>query len=168
MNYIPARFFFMSEISIENLKALDAKYKSASIILIVQIVFSIALIVCGWFLSENVDNSISEQSLMSLRIGVVFIAVLTFILRRILVRWDRLNVVVILKGVPGLLNTLFMNTIILGTMAEVVAIIGFLIAVLGGVKTEMFTFGAVALVLFLINFPRKNIWKTIVSKLENI
>lgn len=158
----------MSEISIANSAILARKYKSASIILATQILFSLGLIAAGWFVSANVENSISEQSLMSLRIGVIFIAITTFALRRMLFRWDRFKNIAILKGVTGVLNSLLANAIILGTLAEIIAVIGFLIAVLGGIKTEMFTFGAVALVLFLINFPRKGIWEKIVSNLEKI
>jgi hypothetical protein len=158
----------MSEISNENLNLLGKKYKAASMILIAQVIFSIALIATGWFVSANVENSISDESLMSLRIAVIFIAITTFVLRRMLFRWDRLKNVAILKGISGLLGSLQANAIILGTLAEIIAIIGFLIAALGGVRTEMFTFGAVSLILFLINFPRKNIWEKIVANLQEV
>ncbi len=158
----------MNDISSENLNLLTKKYQSSSVILVAQIGFSIVLIVVGWFVSKNVENSISDESLTYLRVGVIFIAITTLVLRRMLFRWDRLKNITLLKGVSGLLNSLQVNAIILGSLAEAVAIIGFLIAVLGGVKTEMFTFGAVALVLFLINFPRKNIWLKIVENLEKI
>lgn len=158
----------MDEISKENLSALNKKYKATSTILLAQIVFTIVLIIIGWFYAANVENAISEQSLMSLRVGVIFIAIMTFVLRRMLVRWDSLKNVALLKGIPGLLSKLQTNAIILGMMAEIIAIIGFLIATLGGIKTDMLTFGAVALILFLINFPRKSIWEKIVANLEKI
>ncbi len=158
----------MNEISQENSVLLEKKYKATSIILLAQIVFTIILIIIGWFYAANVENSISEQSLMSLRIGVIFIAVMTLVLRRILVRWDRLKTVALVKEIAGLLSSLQTNAIILGAMAEIIAIIGFLIATLGGIKTDMLTFGAVALILFLINFPRKGIWEQIVANLEKI
>lgn len=158
----------MNEISAENRSALEKKYKTTSLIFIVQIVFTIVLIVVGWFYAANVENSISEESLTSLRVGVIFIAIITFVIRRMLVRWDRLKTIALLKGIPGLLNSLQTNAIILSGMAEIIAIVGFLIATLGGIKTDMLTFGAVALILFLINFPRRGIWEKIVANLEKI
>lgn len=158
----------MNEISAENLSALEKKYKTTSLIFIVQIVFTIVLAVVGWFYAANVENSISEESLTSLRVGVIFIAIITFVIKRMLVRWDRLKTIALLKGIPGLLNSLQTNAIILGVMAEIIAIVGFLIATLGGIKTDMLTFGAVALILFLINFPRKGIWEKVVANLEKI
>jgi hypothetical protein len=158
----------MKEISQENSVLLEKKYKATAIILLAQIIFTIGLIIVGWFYAANVENSISEQSLTSFRIGVIFIAVMTLVLRRMLVRWDKLKNTALLKGIPGILSSLQINAIILGTMAEIIAIIGFLIATLGGIKTDMLTFGAVALILFLINFPRKGIWEKIVANLEKI
>ena len=158
----------MNEISKENLSALEKKYKTTSLIIVSQIFFTIVLVIIGWFYAANVENAISDESLTALRVGVIFIAITTFVLRRMLIRWDRLKNISLLKGIPGLLNSLQTNAIILGTMAEIIAIIGFLIAALGGIKTDMLTFGAVALVLFLINFPRKSIWEKIVANLEKI
>lgn len=158
----------MNEISAENLAALEKKYKTTSFIFIAQIAFTIILVIVGWFYAANVENSITEESLTSLRVGVIFIAITTFVIKRVLVRWDRLKTIALLKGIPGLLNSLQTNAIILGVMAEIIAIIGFLIAALGGIKTDMLTFGAVALILFLINFPRKGIWEKIVANLEKI
>jgi hypothetical protein len=158
----------MNEISKENLSALEKKYQTTSLIIVSQIFFTIVLVIIGWFYAANVENAISDESLTALRVGVIFIAITTFVLRRMLIRWDRLKNISLLKGIPGLLNSLQTNAIILGTMAEIIAIIGFLIATLGGIKTDMLTFGAVALVLFLINFPRKSIWEKIVANLEKI
>lgn len=158
----------MSGISAENLSLLEKKYKTTTVILFAQIIFTIVLIIAGWFYAANVENAISDEALMNFRIGVIFIAITTFVLRRMLTRWDRLKTVALLKGIPGLLSSLQTNAIILGTFAEIIAIIGFLIAALGGVKTDMLTFGAVALIIFFINFPRKNIWEKIVANLEKI
>ncbi|MCW5958736.1 MAG: hypothetical protein KIS76_01165 [Pyrinomonadaceae bacterium] len=158
----------MTGISPENLKILSEKYRVTAIIFYVQIGFTIALIAAGWLISANKDYAISDESMMSLRVGVIFIAITSFVLRRMLLRWDRLKTAAILRGIRGVTTMLQGNAVILGAMAEIIAIIGFLIAVLGGVKTEMFTFGAVALVLFLINFPRRSVWEKIVVNLQDV
>jgi Flp pilus assembly protein TadB len=108
------------------------------------------------------------RSLMTLWIAVVFIAVGTFVLRRMLNQWERLKNIKLSKGISGLLTTLQTNAIVLGAVAETIAVIGFLIAVLGGIKSDMFRAGAVALIVFLINFPRKSVWKKIVANLESV
>lgn len=105
---------------------------------------------------------------MPLWIGALFIAMGTFVLRRTLYRWDRLKDIAILKGITGVLDSLKINSIILGAMAELIAVIGFVISFLGGNPYEMLRAGAIALVVFLINFPRKSVWQKIAANLENV
>lgn len=147
---------------------LSRQYKTAAAVYLGQVGIALGLVAFGWFYPVYMDNSIPESSLTSLRIGVILIAVATVGLRRMLVRWDRLRSIALLEGIPGLLSSLRSNAIILGAMAEIIAVIGFLIAALGGIRTDILTFGAVALLLFLINFPRRSIWRKIVANLEKV
>jgi hypothetical protein len=82
--------------------------------------------------------------------------------------WERLKNVGILKGVSGVLGTLQRNSIILSVFGLLVGIIGFLLALFSGSGFDMLRAGAIALVVFLINFPRKKVWKTIISNLEKV
>lgn len=134
----------------------------------VQIIFSLALIPAAWFLAINTENAVTQRSLTALWIAVLFIALATFVIRRMLFRWERLKHIYLLKGMSGLLSALQTNALILGAMAEVIAIMGFLIAALGGVKWDMFRAGVVALVVFLINFPRRSVWEKVAGSMEKI
>lgn len=158
----------MNEISVETEIQLQKRYRTAAFIVFVQIVFSLVLIPVAWFLAINSENAITQQSLTALWIGILFIALATFVIRRMLFRWDRLKDIYLLKGMSGLLGSLQTNALILGAMAEVIAILGFLIAALGGVKFDMFRAGVVALVVFLINFPRRSVWQRVAGSMEKI
>ena len=158
----------MDEISAENLAELEKRYRMTAIIVFAQITTAIILIIFGWFYAAGSENAVSSGSLMTLWIAVIFIAVGTFVLRRMLNRWQRLKNIALSKGFSGLLAALQTNAIILGALAEVIAIIGFLIATLGGVKFDMFRAGAIALIVFLINFPRQSVWKKIAANLEKV
>ena len=116
----------------------------------------------------STENAITQQSLTALWIAILFIALATFVVRRMLFRWERLKDIYLLKGMSGLLSALQTNALILGAMAEVIAIMGFLIAALGGVKWDMFRAGVVALVVFLINFPRRSVWEKVAGSMEKI
>lgn len=158
----------MNEISAETQAQLQKRYRTAASIVLVQIVFSLVLIPVAWFLAINTENAITGQSLTALWVAVLFIAIATFVLRRMLFRWDRLRDIYLLKGMSGLLGSLQTNAVILGSMAEIIAIFGFLIAALGGVKFDMLRAGVVALVVFLINFPRRSVWEKVAGNLEKI
>jgi hypothetical protein len=107
------------------------------------------------------------ETLMPLWVGVLFVAVGAFLLRRRLYNWERLKDAAILKGISGLLQILQKNAVLLGAMAELVTILGVVIAFLSGNRWEILRAGAVSLVVFAIIFPRKSVWTKIVSGLEN-
>jgi hypothetical protein len=156
------------EISPDNRIELEKRYSATRLIVIFQILTVIALVGAAWFLAQRSENSITNQSLTTLWVAVLFIAIGTFLVRRLLFNWERLKNTALLKGIKGLIQTLQTNSILLGVFGEMVAILGFLIAVLAGNKWEMFRAGAIALVVFLANFPRKSTWEKIVANLEKI
>ncbi len=158
----------MTEISAENRTELEKRYRAAVFVIIFQIFTVVALIAAAWFVAQSFDNSITNQSVMTLWAAVLFIAVGAFVLRRLLFSWERLKNTTLLKGIEGLLQSLQIKTIFLGVMAEIVAILGFLITTLSGNKWEMFRAGIVSLVVFLAVFPRKSAWEKIVVNLEKI
>lgn len=158
----------MTEISSENRAELEKRYRTTTIVIAFQIFTVIVLIIAAWFAAQNSNNSVSEQTITTLWVTVIFIAIGAFLVRRLLFSWERLKNTTLIKGVKGLLQTLQFNAIIIGIMGEIVAVVGFLIALLSGNKWEMFRAGAVALIVFLANFPRKSVWEKIVSNLEKI
>ena len=158
----------MSELSPEIQIELEKRYRTAAFVFIAQIATTLILIVIAWFLAQTSENDATSQSLFTLWLVILFIAVSSFILRRALFNWGRLTNIAVLKGIPGLLQTLQNNAILLGSLGELIAIIGFLVTILSGDKWEMFRAGAVALIVFLANFPRKTTWRKIVANQEKI
>ncbi|CAN5867571.1 hypothetical protein BH20ACI4_BH20ACI4_31500 [soil metagenome] len=156
------------EISPENRSELEKRYRTTVYVIVFQIFTVIALIITAWFVAQTSENSITDQSLTTLWVAVLFIAVGAFVLRRLIFNWERLKNTALLKGIKGVIRKLQINSIILGVIGEIVAIMGFLIAVLSGNKWEMFRAGTIALVVFLANFPRKSTWEKIVANLEKM
>lgn len=147
---------------------LEKRYRTAAFVVFGQIALTLVFIVVAWLVAPDSQNNISQNNLMSLWVGALFIAIGTFVLRRMLFRWDRLRDIVLLKGISGLLQDLQKNAILLGAMTELIALIGFVVVVLTGNRYEMLRAGAIALIVFLINFPRKSVWKKVAANLENV
>jgi hypothetical protein len=158
----------MSEISADNRAQLEKKYRTTAIIVLAQIAVTLVLIALAWFAVSASALELPPQSLTTLWVAVVFIAIGSFMLRRLFFNWERLKTISILKGVSGLLNSLQLSSIILGALAEIIAVLGFLIANFSGNSSDMLRAGAIALVIFLVNFPRKGLWKNIVANLEKV
>ncbi len=153
-----------AEIQVE----LEKRYRITAFIVAGQIALTIVFIIAAFLIAPSYQNSVSSNDLTPVWVGALFIAVGSFVLRRMLFRWDRLRDVVLLKGVSGLLRDLQKNAVLLGAMAELIALIGFIIAFLSANPYEMLRAGGISLVVFLINFPRKSVWKKIAASLENI
>jgi hypothetical protein len=151
-----------------NREILEKRYRAAAVVVIAQIFTTLVLLGVAWFLITFSSNDVSDAALTALWMFVLLVAIGTFVLRRMLFSWERLKNLALLKGVPALLSSLQTNTILLSSLGEIVAILGFLIAVLSGNKIEMLRAGAVALIIFLMNFPRKSAWKKILAAAEKL
>ena len=153
----------MEDISPEDRASLETRYRTTAIIVSAQIAFTIVLTVVFLLLAPTTENSISQQTLMTLWAAIIFLAVGAFVLRRVFFRWERLKAVTLLKGVSGLLKTLQVNAIILAIFATLLPIVGCLIAVLSGSGFDIIRAEIVALIVFWLNFPRKAVWAKIVA-----
>ena len=158
----------MSEISDENLAELNKRYRTTVFIVLGQIFVVLFFILAAWLFVTKIQINLSEQDFTTIWVAVLFIAIGSFILRRLFFSWERLKNIGLLKGISGVLGSLQRNSIILSFFAVAVALLGFMITSFSGNSADMFRAGAIALVVFLINFPRKKIWKTIVSNLGKV
>ena len=158
----------MSEISNENLAELNKRYRTTVFFVLGQIFVVLVLIPVSVFLVSRNQFNNTETDFTALWVGVIFLAVGSFIMRRMFFNWERLKNIALLKGVSGLLGTLQRNSIMLGIFALLVAVLGLVITVLSGNTLDFVRALAVAIIVFLINFPRKKVWKTIVSNLGKI
>lgn len=114
----------------------------------------------------NIASAPDEQTVMSMWMGILFLAGGSFLLRRLFNGWERLSNVAILHGIPGLTKRLLINSVITCLFAVIAAAIGFVISQITGDAMDMMRAAAVCFVVFYANFPRKSIWKKIVLKFQ--
>lgn len=158
----------METILPENLAELEKRHRTATLFIAAQFILTIVLIIVSPFIKTGAENTISDETLRTLWIVIVFIAVGTFVLRRMFFRWDRLRDIALSKGVRGLLRTLQANAIILAVLAETIAVVGFIISFLSGDWFDILRAGIVALILLAINYPRKSVWEKIAANLQEV
>ena len=158
----------MDEIAPETSGSLDKRYKTAVVIYLGQITTTVVLLVVGYITIKTPETTVDSNTLTILWVAILFVAVAAFLLRRTLYGWERFKNLTLTKGISGLLAALQTNKIILGALAEAVAVIGFVIALVNGNRGDLLRAGAVSLIVFLVNFPRKSVWEKIVTNLEKI
>jgi len=144
------------------------KYGTTAIVFLSQIVFSIVLtVVAAVMVRGRSETESVNANITAIWVLIIFIAVGALLARRFFSSWERLKNTKLLRGQDGLLQTLQTNAILLGTISEFVAILGFVITIMSGSAYDMIRAEAVALITFLINFPRKSVWSRIVESLRN-
>lgn len=158
----------MEQVTPENLGEFERRYRTSVVIVFVQIFIIAVLIVVALVANPHVQTELGARDLSVAWSGVLLIAIASFLVRRALFNWERLKNIRILKGVAGLLATLQRNAVFLSSLGFVVAALGFGIALVTGSGFDMLRAGLVSLVVLLVNFPRKSVWRTVVARLENV
>ena len=159
----------MSELQHQDDGTAGRKYGTTAIVVLSQIVFSLVLTgVAAIMVHGRGETETADANLTAMWILIIFIAVGALVVRRVFYSWDRLKNTKLLRGQDGLLQTLQTNAILLGAISEFIAILGFIITIMSGSVFDMVRAEAVALITFLINFPRRSVWNRIVDSLGNI
>ncbi|HVE55541.1 MAG TPA: hypothetical protein VNB22_01855, partial [Pyrinomonadaceae bacterium] len=81
----------MNEISNENLTELEKRYRTTFFIILIQIFVVLILVLASWFGVFRLETNLKDQDFTTLWVAVLFIAVGTFILRRMFFNWERLK-----------------------------------------------------------------------------
>lgn len=141
-----------------------AAYRSASLI-IVAIAFSIALyVVVGYAL---IGDSIRDGASITLRNQMyavaLFLALGAIVLRRLQLGPTRLEAVAAARGPEGVARHILNWTIICSAIGEVIGVVGLILTVIMGDSDHVLRLGAVALLVVLINYPRRNAWQRTIT-----
>jgi hypothetical protein len=168
---------------------LDRVYKKTATFFFAQVLGVLILTLLAFFLAgkiqpfgaasgeasfsiENLTNpnaAIGSAALTTfLWIAILALAVGVFLLRRVLFAPATLRDAAVVGGSNGLLKSLQTKIILLVTIAEIVAILGFIISLTSGNWTDMLRAALVAAVLFFINFPRKSVWQKLADNATRV
>lgn len=156
----------MTEAAAAAITDFEKRFRTALLVVMAQIFISLVLLAAAFFISGISDASATAQGIFALWAAIFIVAVSTLLLRRVLFSPRKLRKTFLEKGSDGLLLDLQMKTILLGSLAEIIAVVGFLIATLGD-KWDMFRAGVVALVVFWAIFPRRARWQETLANLDD-
>lgn len=157
---------------------LDNRYKAAATVIFIGFFSAVALTLAAFFLagkiqpfgettgeaSFSIENLIDPSAAHStfttfLWITILAVAISVFLLRRVIFAPAVLRDIATVKGATGLLQSLSAKTMLLAAFGELVAVLGFLIALASGNWLDMLRAALIATIIFFINFPRKSVWR---------
>lgn len=149
-------------------KRVDERYSRSLIIYSSMAASALGIAAIGWIVIPAVQIPASAPAVMPIWVLVFFLAIAAIIARRSLVRWERLQDITLLRGVDGLLATLQTNSIILAALGEMIIIAGVVSAYLSFDRGDLLRSTIIAAVVFVLNFPRRSTWDTIISSLSKV
>ncbi len=145
-------------------------YNNTLIVIAGGVFFVLAICSIALLLEPSVSNLASDSDLKAEWVAngaAILLSIAVIFLRRILFSRNRLHKIRMKKGNFSVIKTLQTNTIFLGILAELVALIGFVTSIgLTRNNFDTLRLSAVSLLLFLIIFPRKSKWRDIISASE--
>lgn len=143
----------------------DAAYRTGLMVVVVVMMSIVGYVGAGAIIRGKGGAS----DLMSVRVPVyvaaLFIAMGSIALRRSQMRWLRLSNIAEVRGAEGLIKHLLNMTIILAALAEVIGLLGLVLCFSGGVMRDGLIMGAVAFLIVLPVFPRRQVWEKTVADL---
>lgn len=158
----------MGPISPQNLALTNSRHRAAMLMVGVQALLVVILSAAALISAGGPRAAGDEQTITVLWIGVLFLAVSSLLLRRLLSGWERLADVIILFGVSGLLARLLRDVLITCGFGTLAAFCGFAVFRMTGDPFDMVRAGAAAFVVYVANYPRKAAWKTLVARAEEL
>jgi len=137
-----------------------AAHRRASII-VLAIAGSILLYIAAglYIVGARPSRGLSQERLYGFYFAAVFLAFGSIALRRTQMRRLRLEVIVGLRGLDGLLRHFFQMTLIAAALAEIIGILALIVAIMGGDQNDVVRLGVVALVVELFTYPRRRAWQ---------
>jgi hypothetical protein len=154
----------MAEDAAETERQLGKTYKQTVVIVSAEIASVIVLLAVSFVVPAR--SSAAGFDSTALMVLIIFIAVASFVVRRLFNRWERYKTATLLGGPPGLIRTLRNNAVVFAAFGLLIGLVGFIASFFGGNILDMLRATGVALIVFVINFPRRGVWERIVWSLH--
>jgi len=142
----------------------DAAYR-VGLMVVVVVMLSLVGYVGACSIITSGGQSGGTAARIPVYVAALFIALGSIALRRAQMRWLRLSTVAEVRGAEGLIRHLLNTTIILAALAEVIGLLGLVLCFSGGVIRDSLIMGAVAFLIVLPVFPRRQVWEKAVADL---
>jgi hypothetical protein len=139
----------------------------AAAVRVVSIVFmcTLGLAALALVVAPRVSFNSSPMVANSLLFVILFFGLGAVVFRRTRFAAMRLQDIAALRGVSGLLETLRQTTIYVALIGGVIAVLGFIFALMTGDGTNMLYPGVIAVAVLLYCYPRRAAWQSVVRTL---
>jgi hypothetical protein len=145
---------------------LTRRHKAATTIVAALFALTLVLAIIAYLGHQFMVQQNNPLLDMTWRIGVPILGLGAVVWRRTKFSAIRLQDILALRGVSGLLATLQRTTVQVALMGGAIAIMGFIVTMLTGLFFYMLGAGIIALAVLLYCYPRRSAWESVVKGIE--
>ena len=143
------------------------RHAAAARVVSLMFMLTLALAALALFLAPRFKAEVSPVTANSLLFVILFLALGAVAFRRTRFNSMRLQDVTALRGVSGLLDTLQSTTVMVALIGGIIAVLGFIFALLTRDGTNMLYPGVIAAAVLLYAYPRRAAWAAVVRALAD-
>jgi hypothetical protein len=148
---------------------LRRRHRTSTLVVAGFLILDIVLLAIAFLAADAIfrptDRSWDPGIVMGLWIAILVFGLGAFVVRRTKFAAMRLKDIAAVKGVSGLLKTLQDTTIQVASIGGAIALMGFVITILTGDRTNMLRAGGVAAIVLVYCFPFRSAWQRVVIQL---
>jgi hypothetical protein len=144
---------------------LERRHAAAARAVSLVFMLTLALAALALFVAPRVKLSADQVTANSLLIVILFLGLGSVAYRRTRFSTMRLRDIAALRGVRGLLDTLQSTTVYVALIGALIAVLGFVFALLTGDGRNMLYPGIIAVAVLLYCYPRRAAWSAVVRAL---
>ncbi len=130
------------------------------------LVLDLALLVLAYFAAEKLFRPNDPSLIMGLWIAILVFGLGAFVLRRTRFAAMRLKDIAALKGMSGLLKSLYDTTIQIAFIGGAIALMGFIVTILTGDWTSMLRAAGVSAIVLIYGYPFRSAWERVARQLS--
>lgn len=145
----------------------ERRHAAAARVVSLMFMLTLALAALALYFAPRFKPAVNPVAANSLLFVILFLALGAITFRRTKFNAMRLQDVAALRGVSGLLDTLHGTTVLVALVGGIIAVLGFIFALLTRNGTNMLYPGVIAAVVLLYAYPRRAAWAAVVRALAD-
>lgn len=144
---------------------LERRHAAAARAVSLVFMLTLALAALALFVAPRLRLSVDQVTANTLLFVILFLGLGSVAFRRTRFSPMRLRDIGALRGVRGLLDTLQSTTVYVALIGALIAVLGFVFALLTGDGRNMLYPGIIAVAVLLYSYPRRAAWSAVVRAL---
>jgi len=153
----------------ENQAQLDIVYRKTVIIFLVLLASLLIYAGLGLFLIEPPGQAdVPSKARVPVYVAAIFLGLGAIAIRRRMFREMKLQTVIAEGGVKAILEHLFRISVICAALGESIGVLGLVLGIMSGERTDTIRLVVVGLLVIIFSFPRYNAWQGLIQYAESI